>query len=193
MSLRLKLLVALLPLAVALGVVGVLAVPTTNSLGRSAQSILTDNYRSVLAAQRMTDAIGRLDDAASLRLLGAHDLASDHARAMAGWLKGIVPLVAVVALAVGVIVSASITTRLLQPLHMLTRTVRQIGEGEFETRANIPGSDELAQLARNVKRMAGCTSTGTAHSASCSSRSRPLRPPSTACPTPSWCSTSPAG
>lgn len=244
MSLRLKLLAALLPLAAALGLVGLLAVATTNSLGRSAESILTENYRSVLAAQRMTDAIGRLDDAASLVLLGARDTGigdakgaseqfdtelgvaegnvteagerdvlstlrrqwiayaalfsqlatatdsaaaralyfdklrplslaieasaaellalnqdamvrkSDRAEATAEWLKGVVPLVAVVALLLGVLTSASVTTRLLQPLQMLTRTVRRIGEGEFETRANIPGGDELAQLAGNVNSMA---------------------------------------
>lgn len=244
MSLRLKLLAALLPMAVALGVVGILAVATTNSLGRSAESILTENYRSVLAAQRMTDAIGRLDDAASLVLLGVRDTGigdakgaseqfdtelgvaegnvteagerdvlstlrrqwiayaalfsqlatatdsaatralyfdklrplslaieasaaellalnqdamvrkSARAEATAERLKTVVPLVAIAALFIGVLTSASVTTRLLQPLQMLTRTVRRIGEGEFETRANIPGGDELAQLAGNVNSMA---------------------------------------
>ncbi len=57
MSLRLKLLLALLPLALALVVVGVMAVWSLTELGVQAQLILRDNYRSVLAAQEMQESL----------------------------------------------------------------------------------------------------------------------------------------
>jgi two-component system, NtrC family, sensor histidine kinase KinB len=70
MSLRLKLLLALVPLGLALVVVGVSAVWSLTALGTESQLILSDNYRSVLAAQRMQEAIERLDRAALLLLIG---------------------------------------------------------------------------------------------------------------------------
>ncbi|HEX4144437.1 MAG TPA: ATP-binding protein [Pirellulales bacterium] len=70
MSLRLKLLLALVPLGLALVVVGVSAVWSLSALGTESQLILSDNYRSVLAAQRMQEAIERLDRAALLLILG---------------------------------------------------------------------------------------------------------------------------
>src|SRR5215470_17376489 len=70
MTLRLKLLLAQAPLAVALVAVGLLAVATTSSLGKHSQEILKDNYRSVLAAQRMKDSIERMQDVAALLLIG---------------------------------------------------------------------------------------------------------------------------
>ena len=62
MTLRGKLLLAQLPLAVSLLAVGALSRRTVGSIERSSQEILKDNYQSVLAAQRMrdsADAIGR--------------------------------------------------------------------------------------------------------------------------------------
>ncbi|MCU1281487.1 MAG: multi-sensor signal transduction histidine kinase, partial [bacterium] len=62
MTLRTKLLLAQLPLAVALLVVGVASRKTIDALDRNSQNILKDNHLSVLAAQRMreaADAIGR--------------------------------------------------------------------------------------------------------------------------------------
>jgi len=70
MSLRLKLLLALVPLGLALVVVGVSAVWSLAALGTESQLILSDNYRSVLAAQRMQEAIERLDRAALLLIVG---------------------------------------------------------------------------------------------------------------------------
>jgi PAS domain S-box-containing protein len=70
MSLRLKLLLALVPLGLALVVVGVSAVWSLGALGTESQLILSDNYRSVLAAQRMQEAIERLDRAALLLIIG---------------------------------------------------------------------------------------------------------------------------
>ena len=70
MSLRAKLLFAQAPLLVALLLLGVTSVHTVDQLGRGAQRILQDNYRSVLAAQRMKEAIERIDSAALFRIAG---------------------------------------------------------------------------------------------------------------------------
>jgi signal transduction histidine kinase len=59
-----KLLLAQAPLAAALAIVGAFSVLAVSYLGSHSQSILKDNYRSVLAAQRMKEAIERMDSAA---------------------------------------------------------------------------------------------------------------------------------
>jgi len=69
MTLRRRLLLAQVPLAAALLVVGAASVRTVTSLGESSETILQDNYRSVLAAQRMGDALDGLDREALLRAL----------------------------------------------------------------------------------------------------------------------------
>ena len=79
MSLRGKLVAAQAPLAVALIVISVVANLTNAALGRSSSSILKDNYRSVLAGQRMKEAIERIDSAAVFLLLGKRELAIDQA------------------------------------------------------------------------------------------------------------------
>src|SRR5262249_4167004 len=71
MSLRAKLLLAQAPLAVALAFICLLSVVIISSLGSHSQTILKDNYRSVLAIQRMQEALERLEDSASLVVLGA--------------------------------------------------------------------------------------------------------------------------
>ena len=60
MSLRLKLLLAQFPIVAAMALVGMLAMQTIGVLGMSAQTILKDNYRSVLAAERMQSDLDRL-------------------------------------------------------------------------------------------------------------------------------------
>jgi two-component system, NtrC family, sensor histidine kinase KinB len=72
-TLRSRLLIAQAPLAVALAAVAVLSVLTSNSLGRAGERILTDNYRSVLAAQRMKESIERLDSGALFLVIGERD------------------------------------------------------------------------------------------------------------------------
>jgi signal transduction histidine kinase len=62
-TLRARLLLAQLPLVLAVLVVGALALQTLRSLGAASQNILTANYRSVLAAQRMKEAAERIDSA----------------------------------------------------------------------------------------------------------------------------------
>jgi NtrC-family two-component system sensor histidine kinase KinB len=64
MSLRAKLLLAQLPMAIALAIIGFIAVRSVSQLGDSSQSILKDNYASVLAAQRMKESVERLDSGA---------------------------------------------------------------------------------------------------------------------------------
>jgi two-component system, NtrC family, sensor histidine kinase KinB len=73
MTLRARLLAAQSPLAVALAVVAVLSVLTTNRLGRAGERILSDNYRSVLAAQRMKESIERLDSGALFVVIGERE------------------------------------------------------------------------------------------------------------------------
>jgi NtrC-family two-component system sensor histidine kinase KinB len=63
-TLRQKLLASPAPLALVLALLGVTSVKTLRSLGESPELILKDNYRSVLAAERMLDAVSRLEDVA---------------------------------------------------------------------------------------------------------------------------------
>jgi two-component system, NtrC family, sensor histidine kinase KinB len=70
MNLYKKLLLAQAPLAVALAIVGVFSVFVISYLGSHSQTILKDNYRSVLATQRMKEAIERMDSAALFIVAG---------------------------------------------------------------------------------------------------------------------------
>ena len=82
MTLRTRLLIAQSPLALALALVAVMTVVTTRALGRAGERILADNYRSVLAAQRMKESIERLDSAALFVVIGERErglaLAREH-------------------------------------------------------------------------------------------------------------------
>ncbi len=82
MTLRSRLILAQSPLAVALAVVAVFSVVTTHQLGRAGERILSDNYRSVLAAQRMKESIERLDSGALFVVIGEQErglaLAREH-------------------------------------------------------------------------------------------------------------------
>src|SRR5215510_787217 len=69
MTFRAKLLLAQTPLAIVLALVCILSVVMISTLGSHSQIILKDNYRSVLAAQRMKEAAERLDDNLALSLL----------------------------------------------------------------------------------------------------------------------------
>jgi len=73
MTLRSRLLLAQAPLAVALIAVAALSVVSSNMLGQAGTRILADNYRSVLAAQRMKESIERLDSAALFLVIGERD------------------------------------------------------------------------------------------------------------------------
>jgi two-component system, NtrC family, sensor histidine kinase KinB len=67
MTLRGKLLLAQAPLGVALALVGAASVSAITSLGRGPELILRDNYRSVLAAERMLTAENELAEFALAR------------------------------------------------------------------------------------------------------------------------------
>ena len=69
MTFRAKLLLAQAPLAIVLALVCVLSVVMISTLSSHSQIILKDNYRSVLAAQRMKEAAERLDDSLAWSLL----------------------------------------------------------------------------------------------------------------------------
>ena len=73
MRLRSKLLLAQLPLGAALAGAAVLAVLTVSTLGAHSQRILKENYRSVLAAQRMKESIERLDSATLFLVAGQRE------------------------------------------------------------------------------------------------------------------------
>lgn len=75
MTLRAKLLLAQLPLAVALVLVGLVSVLTVDVLADTSRRILKDNYTSVLAAQRMKESAERMDSAAMFRVAGSVDKA----------------------------------------------------------------------------------------------------------------------
>lgn len=244
MTLRSKLLLAQAPLGLGLALVGILAVFATSSLGTHSQMILQDNYRSVLAAQRMNDAIERLDDAVQLSLLGKREEGlreaasrqqrfenelqvaesnitepgeteaaqrlralwqqyqaafaqlgtllepavaqasyltmlrplflsvkdaadeilvinqdaivqkSERARRAARRLNALMAAAALGALLIGLVASTSLTRRLLRPLAVLTQAVHRLGQGDFDARVSLLGTDEIAQLATNFNAMA---------------------------------------
>jgi signal transduction histidine kinase len=83
-KLRTKLLVAQLPLVVALAIAIVAGSVVTHALARSSQAILKDNYRSVLAAQRIKDAAERIDSGVAFAVIGraARGLAQIDANAV---------------------------------------------------------------------------------------------------------------
>jgi len=84
-SVRGKLLLALTPLGLGLAFIGTLSVITISRLGRTPESILHDDYRTVLSADRMKEALERLESTAMLVLAGrtarqAVDVAVDARR-----------------------------------------------------------------------------------------------------------------
>jgi signal transduction histidine kinase len=70
MSLRSKLLLAQSPLAIAMMILGVIALRSNAELGRLSQEIFKDNYRSVVSAQRMKESIERMDSGAMFHFSG---------------------------------------------------------------------------------------------------------------------------
>ncbi len=83
MTLRAKLLLAQAPLALVLALFGVASVTTISSLGHSPELILKDNYRSVLALERMLRSLERLEGEALARVTGragGSDAAPDQQR-----------------------------------------------------------------------------------------------------------------
>jgi signal transduction histidine kinase len=78
-TLRGKLLLSQTPLLVGLAALGVIGSLSIGRLGRSADRILAENYRSVLACQRMKESIERIDSAAMFMVAGHRELATKQA------------------------------------------------------------------------------------------------------------------
>ncbi len=241
MTLRAKLLLAQAPLALVLLLFGVASVTTLSALGRAPELILKDNYRSVLAAERMMQSLDRLQAEALARATGRagegdagaqrrrfetelvaqeHNITepgetdatrrlrqrwrdyqaafdrleaeppptglrlffdallpayrgvqaatdevlslnqdaiiskSERSRRAAERNGTLVVVATVAALALGLVLSLTMTARLLRPLRLLTHTVRRIGEGDLESRARVEGKDEIAALAQEFNTMA---------------------------------------
>jgi signal transduction histidine kinase len=66
------------PLALALALVGALAVRQAETLGGTSHALLWDNYRSVLAAERMKEALEHMEDAARSAASGHPELTPPH-------------------------------------------------------------------------------------------------------------------
>jgi signal transduction histidine kinase/HAMP domain-containing protein len=81
MTFKQKLMLTMAPLVLALLLVGIVSGMVTGVLARQPGTIWKDNYRSVLAGQRMKESVERLYDSALFTLL---DRAVDEAR-MRGW------------------------------------------------------------------------------------------------------------
>ncbi|HEY7216791.1 MAG TPA: ATP-binding protein [Candidatus Binatia bacterium] len=79
MNLYKKLLLAQAPIAIALAIVGIFSVIVVSYLGSHSQTILKDNYRSVLAAQRMKEAIERMDSGALFIAAGQREKGIEQA------------------------------------------------------------------------------------------------------------------
>ena len=236
MTVRTRLLLAQAPLALGLVLVGLLALSALDALGRSSQRILRDNFRSVLAVQRMKDSVERIDAAAVGRALGRPEvevqgdldtfeaqlavqehnitepgeaeqtqrlrdawsevrtelrklapdprrgyldglrpavlrvreaadrllainqdamlLKSEEARALGERHRSLALFATLLALALSLFSSVSLTRRALRPLGVLSLAVRRIGEGDLEARARVPGEDEIAQVGRELDTMA---------------------------------------
>jgi signal transduction histidine kinase len=69
-KLRTKLLLAQVPLVAALAITIVVGSWVTRSLGQGSEDILKDNYRSVLAAERMKEAAERVDSGVVFAIIG---------------------------------------------------------------------------------------------------------------------------
>lgn len=243
MTLRSKLLLAQAPLVLALVLMGVIASAVTSSLGRGSENILEDNYRSVLAAQRMKESIERMNSGALFVVAGERERGieqvelhrqqfdaelrvqeeniteagereatqrlralwtsydDDFARLRAGpteraretYFHALLSLFeqmrtvcdeilalnqdamvrksseaeraasrfnklvvgfTVAGCVLALLISTTLTTRLLRPLGVLSQTARRLGEGDLEARARIASNDEIAQLSRELNTMA---------------------------------------
>ena len=244
MTFKSKLILAQVPLALALALVGAVSSTVTTRLGEQSGKIFVDNYRSIRAAQRMKESLERLDSIALLQLVGHGDRSTTNiarhrevlerelrveegnitepgegeaaAGLQANWLRcqkvldaflgaataeqrdrlyfqalapafsetrqgadrilelnqdaivrkserveqsarrfqQLITAAVLVALLGGLLVSISLTTRLLRPLGVVSAAVRRFGQGDLQARARLEGGDEIAQLAAEFNTMA---------------------------------------
>jgi NtrC-family two-component system sensor histidine kinase KinB len=66
----------------------------------------------------------------------------------------ILTVAVILASVLGLLVSVSLTTRLLRPLGVVSAAVRRFGQGDLQARARIQGEDDIAQLAQEFNTMA---------------------------------------
>jgi two-component system, NtrC family, sensor histidine kinase KinB len=78
MSLRSKLMAAQLPLVLGLVLIAIISSLTVSSLRVQSSAILKDNFRSVLAVERMKDALGEIEVAEAEIVSGRHAQGADH-------------------------------------------------------------------------------------------------------------------
>ncbi|HET9991895.1 MAG TPA: ATP-binding protein, partial [Kofleriaceae bacterium] len=79
---------------------------------------------------------------------------SDRAQRLAKRWNTSLVLVSLLGLALGLIASSIMTTRVLRPLGVLGQTARRLGEGDVEVRARVTSKDEIGQLAAELNTMA---------------------------------------
>jgi two-component system, NtrC family, sensor histidine kinase KinB len=79
---------------------------------------------------------------------------SERAQQSAHRFKQEVTIAVLAALLGGLLLSVSLTTRLLRPLGVVSAAVRRFGQGDVAARARLEGSDEVAQLAAEFNTMA---------------------------------------
>jgi two-component system, NtrC family, sensor histidine kinase KinB len=60
----------------------------------------------------------------------------------------------VLASVIGLLISVSLTTRLLRPLGVVSAAVRRFGQGDLQVRARVQGDDDIAKLAQEFNTMA---------------------------------------
>jgi NtrC-family two-component system sensor histidine kinase KinB len=244
MTLKGKLLIAQLPLIVALLFIGTISAITTYRVGETSQIILQDNYRSILAIERIKEALERMDSATlfiieghrkegegiiqehrqsfenelniqknnitekgeaettqrlsilwteyktklaiflaakntseernfyfnellplfeKIKLTAVKILAmnqdamvfkSEHVRKVANRTNIFLFTVTIILTLLGITISIVLTSRLIRPISVLSKAVQRIGAGDMEARANITGSDEIAQLGEDFNKMA---------------------------------------
>jgi NtrC-family two-component system sensor histidine kinase KinB len=247
MKLRTKLVLAQVPLALVLAIVGVLSASVTSRLGASVELILANNYRSVLAVQTMQNALEAMDRTTLFIVAGRtlagpateaelggqqrrfaaelavqkHNITEPGEREVTlameqawnayrdGWgrframsrpaerdafyfsdlalqrdrikqmaerilainqdamvrksaraessvahFQQVVLVVVFLGLALGLLGSAGLTSRLLRPLGVVTGAVRRFGEGDLAARAEVGGRDEITAVATEFNRMA---------------------------------------
>jgi NtrC-family two-component system sensor histidine kinase KinB len=79
---------------------------------------------------------------------------SNDARRAAARFNTLVVGFAVAGCILALLISTTLTARLLRPLGVLSQTARRLGEGDLDARARVAGSDEIAQLSRELNTMA---------------------------------------
>ncbi|NUQ63689.1 MAG: HAMP domain-containing protein [Pirellulales bacterium] len=119
---------------------------------------LTDRQAQEAAYFRELEPVFLAVKAAADRLLDINQDAmlrrSDEARRLARRTSVLLGAAAIGALVLGLLLSTSLTRRLLRPLSVLTQAVARLGEGDFRARARIGLNDEVGRLAGQFNRMA---------------------------------------